>query len=200
MLFWHWSKSGWIKFFSKNKAVEPEEMMTMKFAGSVTQPELAETFKRMGFNIVSIDTPDMLMGLQSNMVESMYASPMMAASYQWFALANNMLDMKVTPLLGGIVISERAWKKVSDKYKEDFLEAAAKMAEGFYSEAVAIEEKAMTTMINNGLIINQPKTGTKEAWRALLGEDFSVMVGDGAFVSTESYEKVSSMLEDFRSR
>ena len=106
-----WSKSGWLKFFSKKVIIEPEDMMKMKFAGSVTQPELAEAFKKMGFDVISVDTPDMLMGLQSGMIEALYASPMMAASYQWFGLADNMLDMNVSPLLGGIVIIGKGLEK-----------------------------------------------------------------------------------------
>ena len=195
-----WSKSGWITFFSKEKMVEPEDMMDMKLAGSVTQPELADLYRKMGFNVVSIDTPDALMGLQSGMVDTIYASPMLAASYQWFAVASNMLDMKVSPVLGGIVITERAWRRIPSSYKEELIDATREMAVAFYSEALALDEKALKVMLDNGLIINKPSAGTRENWRNLLGKDYSVMVGDDNFISEDSFEKVSSMLENFRSR
>ncbi len=195
-----WSKSGWVNFFSKDPIVEPEDMMPMKFSGSVTQPELAEAFRNMGFNVISLDTPDVLMGLQSGMIESLYASPMLAASYQWFALADNMLDMKISPILGGIVITEKAWNKVPDMYKKDLIAAAMKMSESFYTESVSLEKKALNVMLDNGLRINKPNPDTADHWRALLGENMSVLVGDNGFVSTESYNKVTAMLRDFRSR
>ena len=195
-----WSKSGWLDFFSKEKIIEPEDMMQMKFAGSVTQPELAEAFKKMGFDVIAIDTPDMLMGLQSGMVDSCYASPMMAASYQWFGIAGNMLDINVSPLLGGIVITERAWRRIPDQYKEEFIAAAKEMAVNFNSEALKIENEALDTMLRNNLIVNQPQNGTRDNWRALLGEDFSALVGDDGIISRESYDEVAAMLEEFRSR
>lgn len=195
-----WSKSGWINFFSKEPVIEPEDMMPLKLAGSVTQPELADLYRKLGFNVVSIDTPDALMGLQSGMIDTIYASPMMAASYQWFGIANNMLDLKVSPVLGGIVISEKAWRKVPSAYREEFIEAAKIMAVDFYSEALALDAKALDVMLDNGLVLNEPAAGTRDNWRDLLGNDYSIMVGDGNFITSESFEEVSSMLENFRSR
>lgn len=195
-----WSKSGWVNFFSKDRVIEPPDMMRMKLATSITQPELGEAFGKMGFNTVSVDLPDVLMAFQSGMIDSCYTAPMLAASYQWFGVADNMLDLKVAPVLGGIVISERAWKKVPDKYKQEFIEAAAAMAEDFYTEAVDIEKKAIEVMVNNGLTINNPNTNTRENWLDLMGENYSHLSGDNALVSTENFNKVYSMLENFRSR
>lgn len=195
-----WSKTGWVNFFSKNKIIQPEDMMRMKFSGPTTQPELTNSFKKMGFNVVSMDIPDILMGLQSGMVDAFYTAPMAAASYQWFAIAKNMLDMKVSPVLGGIVITERAWKKIPDTYKPELIKAAMEMSSVFVREAVTLENRAIKVMLDNGLQINPPAADTRTRWRNLLGEDFSVIVGDEGFVSTESFQRVASMLEEFRSR
>jgi TRAP-type C4-dicarboxylate transport system substrate-binding protein len=195
-----WSKTGWIKFFSRETIVEPADMMKMKFAGSVTQPELTNAFKKMGFNMISMDIPDTLMALQSGMIDAFYTAPMLAASYQWFAIADNMLNMKVSPVLGGILITERAWRKVPEIYRKEMIEAAMDMSVNFYEEALVLENKAIAVMKDNGLTINEPAEDTRGNWRNLLGEDFSLIVGDGGLVSVESYKKVTSMLDDFRKR
>ena len=195
-----WAKTGWINFFSKNRIIEPQDMMRMKLAGSATQLELTNSFKKMGFNVVAIDIPDTLMALQSGMVDAIYTAPMAAASYQWFATADNMLEMKVSPVLGGIVISERAWRKIPENYKPELIAAAMELSSGFFREAVVLEKRAIEVMLDNGLQINQPSENTRANWRNMLGEDFSVIVGDTGFVSVESFEKVSSMLDEFRSR
>lgn len=195
-----WAKTGWVNFFSKDKVIEPEDMMRMKFAGSATQPELSNSFKKMGFNVVSIEIPDILMGLQSGMVSALYTAPMASASYQWFAIAQNMLDMKVSPVLGGIVITERAWRKIPDSYKSELIASAVELSSNFFSEAVALEKKAIDVMLDNGLKINKPEADTRSHWKALLGDDFSVIVGENGFVSADSFQKVSSMLDEFRSR
>ena len=195
-----WSKSGWVNIFSEDKVTTPEDLTRMKFAGSVTQPGITEAFKKMGFNVIPVDTPDMLMGLQSGMVNSLYAPPMAAASYQWFGLANNMLDMKISPVIGGIVITERAWRKIPDRYKEELIAATEKMAGNFYKEAVILEEKALDVMLDNGLIVHSINSDVKDEWRALMGDDFSVMVGDDGFVTEESFNIVKSKLDSFRSR
>ena len=195
-----WSKSGWVNIFSNVPVEEPEDLARLRFAGSVTQPEITESFKKMGFNVISVDTTDMLMSLQSGMVDAFYAPPMGAASYQWFALAKNMLDIKICPVIGGIVISERAWKRIASRYHEDLLDAADKMASYFYAEALDLEGRALDVMTDNGLRINHAGDNVTAEWRALMGEDFSIMVSEGGFVSPESYRRVRGMLDDFRSR
>jgi len=195
-----WSKTGWVNIFADEKVITPADLASIKFAGSVTQPGISEAFKKMGFNVIPVDTPDVLMGLQSGMVNSFYAAPMAAASYQWFGLAQHMLDMKISPVIGGIVITERAWRKISDKYKEELIASAKEMAGYFYEEAVVLEEKALNVMLDNGLTVHTTTDEVKKEWRALMGEDFSVMVGEDGFVSKESFETVESMLEEFRSQ
>lgn len=195
-----WSKTGWIKFFSRSRVIEPEDMMKIKFSGSVTQPEITNAFKKMGFNMISVDIPDSLMALQSGMIDAFYTAPMMAASYQWFAIADHMLNMKVSPVIGGLLITERAWRRVPNAYKAELVESAMEMSSHFYSEAVVLENRAINVMTDNGLTINEPAANTRTHWRALLGEDFSLMVGDDGLVSVESFEKVKSMLDNFRSK
>ncbi|MBI9107637.1 MAG: TRAP transporter substrate-binding protein DctP [Spirochaetales bacterium] len=195
-----WSKSGWVNIFADEKVISPDDLAKLKFAGSVTQPQLTDAFKKMGFNVIPVDTPDMLMGLQSGMVNACYAPPMAAASYQWFGLAEHMLDMRIAPVIGGIVITERAWRKIPDKYKEELIESTKKMASDFYDEAINLEKKATDVMLANGLIIHSASPAVRKEWRALMGDNFSIMVGDGGFVSKESFEIIESMLEEFRSR
>ena len=195
-----WSKSGWVNIFADEEVITPADLAKLKFAGSVTQPQLTDTFKKMGFNVIPVDTPDMLMGLQSGMINALYAPPMAAASYQWFGLAEHMLDMKLSPFIGGIVITAKAWRKIPDKYKEELIESTQKMAGYFYEEAVELEEKAIGVMLDNGLIIHSASPEVQQEWRALMGDDFSIMVGDDGFVSRESFAIIEAMLEDFRSR
>jgi TRAP-type C4-dicarboxylate transport system substrate-binding protein len=195
-----WSKSGWVNIFSNQKIMSPADLAQLKFAGSVTQPGITEAFKKMGFNVIAIDIPDVLMGLQSGMVDALYAPPMAAASFQWFALANNMLDMKLTPLLGGMVITEKAWRRIPERYHEELIASAKRMAGYFYEESVEIEKKAISVMEDNSLQINTVSPEVRKQWRDLMGEDYSVMVGEDGFVSAESFRKVQSMLEDFKNR
>ncbi|MDC7126190.1 MAG: TRAP transporter substrate-binding protein DctP [Spirochaetales bacterium] len=195
-----WSKTGWVNFFTRDKVITPEDMKKTKFSGPVTQPELTSCFKKMGMNVIPVDLPDLLMSLQSGMVDSIYTAPMAAASYQWFAITDNMLDMRVSPVLGGIVITEKAWRRIPDKYKEELFAAARSMSKDFYSEAERLEAKAIDVMVDNGLTINEPEADTQEKWQKLLGVDYSVLVGDDNIVSKEIYNEVSTMLKEYRSK
>ncbi len=195
-----WAKSGWINIFSNKPVYSPQDLMALKFAGSVTQPGISEAFTNMGFNVVPVDVTDVLMGLQSGMIDSFYGAPMAAASYQWFALAPNMMNIKLSPVIGGIIISERAWKKVPDKYHTELLAAAKDMASGFYSEAARIEAKAINVMLDNGLQINDLTIEDYFLWKSIMVKGIASIVGDNKIVSYDTYEEVTGKLEEFRNR
>ncbi len=193
-----WAKSGWINIFSRTPVSTPDELRSLKFAASIAQPGIPEAFTQMGFRVVPMDINDFIMGLQSGMIDAFYNAPMAAASYQWFALAPNMMDLKLSPVIGGIIISERAWKKVPDRFHAEMIEAAREMAAGFYSEALQLEQRAVGVMLENGLQINETTPQEAEQWRETMQTGISSIVGPNKLVQPETYSRVLSMLEDFR--
>ena len=136
----------------------------------------------MGFRVVPMDINDFIMGLQSGMIDAFYNAPMAAASYQWFALAPNMMDLKLSPVIGGIIISERAWKKIPDEFHAEMIEAAREMSAGFYSEALQLEERAVGVMLDNGLQINKTTGDEAALWRKTMQTGISSIVGPDKLV------------------
>ena len=195
-----WSKSGWIYIYTNRKIRRPEELKTLKFAISPENQESINAFKEMGFNIIPLDMNDLLMGLQSGMVESFYTSPMAAAAYQWFALAPNMLNIRMSPLLGGIIVSERTWRRVPSRYREDLQENVESTLRNFYNSTLTMEEKAVNVMEDNGLEIINLSSSEEDEWITEIGGSYSVFVGEGKKVSPEVFTRYKNIIEEFRAR
>ena len=118
-----WSLSGWIKFFSRNPAVYPEDLQQQKLSVTKGDAVLLQAWKELGFNALPIDSLDLMTSLSSGMVDSFYAPPVAAAAYQWFGIAKNMCSLPVSPLITGFVIGERSWKKIPANLKDDLVNA-----------------------------------------------------------------------------
>ena len=194
-----WSKSGWINFFSRQDVLTPEDIRKTKMGVSPGDEEMFEAFKALNFNVVPLNINDTLMGLQSGMIDTVYTAPIGAAAYQWFALANHMNPIDVLPVIGGIVLSERAWKKIPAKYHEE-LKASMRsiVEEGFAREAEKLNGQAMDVMKKNGLVISDVTDEDRQAWYELFAGDYWMIVGNDKAVSPEVYKEVKTRLEAFR--
>jgi len=193
-----WSKSGWIYFFSKNAITTPDEMKLQRLAIIKSDNEAATNFKTLGFNVIPLDFNELMVSLQSGMVNAFYTVPMAAVSYQWFAQAPHMMDLPVAPALGGLVISERTWKRIPAKFYEDLKEIIEVVAQDFYLESESLNLEAMRVMAENGFVKNELNEKEKTAWYKFLREGHKLVVGEGKWIHKDMYEEFVSVLEDFR--
>jgi len=195
-----WSKSGWINFFSNQKILIPDELRKTRIAVSPDTPEMMEAFKALGFKIIPLGINDILMGLQSGMVDSFYSIPMATAAYQWFALAPNMNPINMAPVLGGILISERTWKKIPEKYHEELKASMDAVAKNFFNETLRLNTEAMKIMKQHDLVVLDPSPADTQSWRDLFSDGYWMIVGKDKMISEEAYRQVQGKLEEFRNR
>src|SRR5512136_1687221 len=108
----------------------------------------------------------MMIQLQSGAITALYLPPLMAASGQYFALAPHMLAPSMCPLVGGLVLSDRAWALIPADLRQPFLEATARAAKGLYDETMTLEADAVKMMKENGLVVHDPPASAMAKWRA----------------------------------
>lgn len=193
-----WSSSGWIKFFSEKPVIYPEDLKKHKLSFATGEPELEQSFKKAGYHIVPMELKDMMMGLQSGMVNAFYLPPLLAASGQYFGLATNMCPIDIAPIIGGIVISERTWKQIPQQYHQAMTDATKRISARLLKEANELEKEAIDTMLENGLKINPAPADAYDKWAQSIAQGTDELVGK-AF-SKEIYEKVIDLIKEYRSQ
>lgn len=191
-----WAKAGWIHFFSKNPVLYPDDMKKHKLSFTTGSADMGQAWKKSGYNIVPNELKDLMMALQSGMVEAFYLPPLLAASGQYFALAPNMCSQPVAPLLGGLVISDKIWHDIPDKYKEQMIATAQKMADNLYKKTIELEKEAIEEMKKHKLVINTPPPDALEKWKAASDKGMDVLVGKT--FSKEIYDKMVFYVTEYR--
>jgi TRAP-type C4-dicarboxylate transport system substrate-binding protein len=137
-----------------------------------------------------------MVALQSGMVDAAYGSPLLAAGYQWFGPANHMSSLRVAPVLGAIVVSDRVWQQVPAGFRAQMLESVAKAQRKLYEDTARLEAEALRVMQEHGLIVDKLAPQDEKLWRAEMDRGFEMIVGK-AF-SRAIYEKISALLKDYR--
>ena len=193
-----WSKSGWAYFFSKNALTTPDEIRMEKLAISKADNEVATIFKTFGFNVVPVDFSELMMSLQSGIVNVFYTAPMAAVAYQWFVLAPHMINLPVAPVLGGLVISERTWKRIPAKFREDLKEATEIVAQDFYLESEHLNAEAIRVMAKHGFIKKELNEEEKAIWYEFMREGHKLVVGENKWIDNNTYEEFVFVLKSLR--
>lgn len=193
-----WSTTGWAHFFTKKPVIGPEDMKKRKlfFWGSDTT--YMELLKDSGFNPVGLAITDLLPSLQTGLIDSFAAPPAAALSFQWFALAPHMTDLRWQPLPGTTVVSMRKWNSIPADLRPMLEEASRKAGAKLQRRIRELEQEAITAMKKHGLTVHAVPADAKQEWEALVREKaYPVFVGPR--FSKAMYDKVHSALDDCRS-
>jgi TRAP-type C4-dicarboxylate transport system substrate-binding protein len=191
-----WAKSGWVYFFTKTPIQYPEDLKKHKLSFTTGASEMEQAWKQSGYHVVPNELKDMMMGLQSGMVDSFYLPPVLAASGQFFELAPNMCPLKIGPLVGGLVVSKRIWDSVPPQYRKEMQDVARKMAANLFQETIKLEQEALDEMKKHGLKINPVPPDALEKWKAASDKGMDALVGK-AF-SKDIYDTMMHHIKEFR--
>ena len=191
-----WSSAGWLNFFSKNPIYYPEDLKKHKLSFAIDAPKMEQAWKKSGYHMVPNDLNDLMMALQTGMVDACCLSPIIAGFGQYFPLAPNMCSLKIAPIVGVIVISLSIWKKISDKFKEAMLAYTKKLSEDLYKKIVELEKETISAMQENGLKLNKAPVDALEKWRMVSQKGMDILVGK--VFSQEIHAKLLSHLNEYR--
>jgi len=191
-----WTIAGWINFFSKTAVIEPEDLKKHKISVTADFPEVEQIWKRMGYEAVTGDNSDLMIQLQSGAVTALYLPALIAASGQYFALAPHMLSLSLSPLAGGLLLSDKAWASIPAELHQPFLDAVAAASKGLYDETMRLEADAIEMMKDNGLIVHDPPTAALASWRG--AADKAVQGLLGSVFSKEIYGQITGYLQEYR--
>jgi TRAP-type C4-dicarboxylate transport system substrate-binding protein len=192
------SLAGWVYFFARDKFFYPEDLLGYKISFTTGEPDMEQAFKKMGYQVIPNEMKDVMMALQSGMVNCIYYPPLVAASAQFFALTPHMLRLPMSPLIGWMVLTEKAWQNIPEAFREPMLEAIRKEAEELYPKTIKLEQEALKVMKENGLVVHEPPPDALERWRAASLKGMEDVAGKA--YSRDILDKVLSLLKEFRAK
>lgn len=191
-----WIFAGWTHWYGKRSFSNPEGLKKQKIWVSKGSADETVMWKNGGFHPVPLDATDLVVSLQSGMVEAICATNLTAANFQWFGIANHLADFNWAPMIAGVIISERAWNRIPKKFHKPFLEAIAAEEATMTDETIKADAEALRVMKENGLVVVPVSESDKKLWEDLIKDNFDEII-DKNF-SREAYSLVEGYIEEFR--
>ncbi len=191
-----WGDAGWIRFFSKDQAVKPDDFKKMKFFSFAGEGEQQEIMKSLGYVPVPLETADILPSIQTGMIQVVPSTPYFALATQVYSTASNMLEINWAPVVGAMVITQKAWDDMSPAGQQALRTAGEKAGVHIRTKARQEVEEAVDAMKKRGLIVNRPTPDQMREWN-LLAEKLYPRIR-GTLVPVETFDEVLRHLKEYR--
>jgi TRAP-type C4-dicarboxylate transport system substrate-binding protein len=191
-----WFLAGWAYLFSKTPVATLRDAQSLKMYTDAATPKIVQAWEELGFEAVSIASTEVMVALQSDLVEAFIMTPLIAAAMQWFGVAKHMMDLPLAPMMSGIIISERVWKGIPEDLRTELLAIVDRHMQTLAEETTALEEQALAIMLDNGLQNRPVSPQTAAEWRRVMGEGLDLVTG--TVVSEQMVEQVQKLLREYR--
>ena len=172
-----WTLGGWVYFFAKNPVITPDDLRAQRFWVWDADEAMVEAWQELGFVVSSLPSTDLLVGLQTGMIEALATSPLIAASNQWFGVASHMSDMKYAPLYGALVVSRAAWRRIPEFLHEPLRAAAQDVCTVMSREVTTVDGQARRIMQEHGLEIHLIPEATRREWQLMVRGSYGLLIG-----------------------
>lgn len=185
---------GWVYWFSVNEIAVPEDLRNAKIYTTAGDYVTVELFKRFGFNAIPVSETDILISLQTGMINSMQTVPILSLSSGWFALMPNMLDLKWAVFIGAVIIDERVWSKIRPEHQKVMMEVAQEIGKKYQENGRKTDAQAIEMMKKYGMKVKTPTDEELKIWEDFKEEIIPDVID--AYVPKEVYDKVISAIDE----
>ncbi len=192
-----WGDAGWVRFFSREAAFRPDDYKRMKFFAWGSEPEQQAIMKSLGYTPVPLETADILPAVQTGMINVVPSTPYFALASQVFGTASNMLEINWAPIVGALVVTQKAWDSMNPAAQQQLRAAGDKAGVQMRMQARKEVDEAVDAMKKRGLTVNRPNAEQMREWNELAEKLYPRI--RGTMVPADTFDEVFAHLKAYRS-
>jgi TRAP-type C4-dicarboxylate transport system substrate-binding protein len=191
-----WSEAGFIYLMSTIPISSVSELQKAKVWIWHESPMSQAIFKEAGVAAIPLSVPDVLVGLQTGMVEVVYAPPTGAISLQWFTRIKYITDIPLTYIGGGLVVRKDVFKKLQQSTQDVIIEIFQRRLDQLKVITRQENQEAIRVMEKQGVQLITPPQDQVAEFKRLSDNAIAQLVGH-AFPK-KLLEDVTAYLEAYR--
>jgi len=192
-----WSEGGFIRLMSTAPISSLDDLRKAKVWIWEEAPMAKEIFDAAKISAIPLSLPDVLVGLQTGLVNVVYAPPSGAISLQWFTKTKYMTDVPLMYLIVAVVVKKNVFKKLSPAEQQTLLELCSKYMAELKLKIRKENQDAIKVMTKHGVKLVKPskdqiaefKKVAVQAIENQTGESFSQKVRDDVIEHLKAFRK-----------
>jgi len=191
-----WGDAGWVRFFSKDAAVRPDDYKRMKFFAWGSEQEQQSIMKSLGYTPVPLETADILPSIQTGMITVVPSTPYFALASQIYSTAPHMLEINWAPIVGALVVTSKAWDAMTPEAQVALRTAGDRAGMNMRLQARREVDEAVDAMKKRGLIVHTPSASEMKEWNALAESLYPRI--RGSMVPADTFDEVFRHIKAYR--
>ncbi len=192
-----WSEAGFVRLMATKPVATLADLRKLKVWTWEDAPMTRLIFEEANVSAIPLSVPDVLVGLQTGLVDVVYAPPSGAISLQWFTKTRYITDVKLIYLIGAVVIKKKVFNKIAPANQKIVRDVWQRQMNQLKQKIRQENQEAMQVMIDQGIKIIVPspdqvaefKDVSTRAVQRLEGDTFSKKIRDEVTAHIETYRK-----------
>ena len=161
-----WVPVGWVYFFSKNNIQAVADLRKSKPWMWEGDPLVEKTYSALGVRPVPLSITDVLLSLQTGMIDTVYASSQGALALQWFTKIKTMSQIRMGYATGGVLITKRKFKQLSPEQQATLKNLGKRHLNQLGEKIRQENESSVKVMADNGVqLAGLPSAAELEEFR-----------------------------------
>lgn len=191
-----WADIGFVHLLSQAPISTLEEIQSHPVWRLEGEP-ITEILFRLG-NVYSapLTIPDVLLGLQTDLVSVVYASPAAAIILQWFSRVSYINELPINFALGVFLLSDRAYNSIPEAYRQTLRAISEEEMRALSLEMRRENVEALSVLQSNGVQINKVSALDINTFEELVKETVEELLKGP--MPPDTHSQVQALLEQFR--
>ena len=191
-----WAEQGFIYLFSKEPVRNAADLRKSKVWIWEDTPLGKAVFKELGVNPIPLPISDVLMALQTGMVETVYISPLAAISMQWFTKVSFMTNQPLAYSAGAVVVKKADFEKIPAAHRATVEDAFKRQLSPLKDQLRKEDQKAIQVLGQKGIKTVAVSAGDAQELRNLVYKGVSNLGED--YFTRKTFEEIRNFLKTVR--
>ena len=192
----NWGHAGWAHFFSEDRVETLDDLRGTKLFTAAGDDKMLQWYKENGFDPEPLAVTDVLLGLNTGLINAHPSPPYVALLFQWFDKTPFMLDVPLAPVLGITVVTERTWDGIDADDQRALLASAKRLEQELLRDVAVQERDSIEQMRRRGLTVVEIDDAAKASFRAVA--DQLTASWRGEMIPADVYDLAVRARDSFR--
>jgi TRAP-type C4-dicarboxylate transport system substrate-binding protein len=191
-----WSEAGFVRLMSTKPVTDLSELKKMKVWTWEDAPMSKAIFDEAGVAAIPLTVPDVLVGLQTGLVDVVYAPPAGAISLQWFTRVKYLTDFPLNYIVGAVVIKQKVFDRITPAHQKIVLKSFQARMETLKTQIRDENREALNVMQKQGVKILKPTPEAVSEFNRL--SDKAVQRPGAVAFTPKVLDEVNAYLKGYR--
>ena len=192
-----WTELGFLYLMSTVPVGKVAALKGLKVWTRAESPMANAVFARAGVSPVTVTAPDVLMALQTNLLEVVYNSPYYALLTQWYSRVGYLTDLPLAYIGGALIIDGKVYSELGPKLQASLKKVCAKYLRRLTEKTRKDNDEALRIIFQRGVHKVIPEPREVDHFKALVDEALGDV--DPAYLPRETLQKARDELAKYRS-